>query len=303
MSLLAVNHHYFREHAPGSGIYPISSALLQERVRTLRSRYRIADQAMLVKVLNGEHPDIDLCLITFDDGLKEPVHAVEFLQSLGCDAICFVPTTPIVRKIVLDVHKLHMVRSVANDAALVVELKRFGFDRVEWNEEHLRTQYRYDSDESRKVKYFLNFILDEAQRREWLDEAFASRFGNEMAASEALYMSQDELRALARKGRLGTHGSNHVPLATLSGKALQSEIGGSIEVLEHITGTRMLGISYPFGGKSAVSDEVFSTAKSCGLRYGFTMERGINGHADYVLPMKLKRIDTNDVTDIMASAA
>lgn len=63
---------------------------------------------------------------------------------------------------------------------------------------------------------------------------------------------------------------------------------------ESVTGRRVRGISYPYGGDSAVSPEIFAAAKSCGLEYGFTMKRGIDA-AKPDEPLCLKRIDSNDV--------
>jgi len=81
-----------------------------------------------------------------------------------------------------------MIRAIVltSAAPLAVEMRQFGYDCVEWDEEHLRIQYRYDSDESRKIKYFLNFVLDPERRRVWLGETFAARFGDETAVSEVL---------------------------------------------------------------------------------------------------------------------
>jgi|SRR3989344_1983933 len=115
-------------------------------------------------------------------------------------------------------------------------------------------------------------------------------------------MGCDEIATLARSGRLGTHAYNHLPLAGLNSDAVEREIGESMDVLEQFSGIRVRGISYPYGGKSAVSDQVFSVAQTCGLRYGFTMERGVNAHGDFAYPYQLKRVDTYDVQTLIERA-
>lgn len=299
MPLLAVNHHYFRQCAPSGGIYPVSASTLRIRMQQLKSHYRLIGEGELAEVLSSPQESENLCVATFDDGLKEQMGAAKVLKEIGGAAICFVPAAPLVKKIVLDVHKLHMVRSTVSDTELAVDLRRFGFDQTKWDEEHLRIQYRYDTDESRKVKYFLNFVLDPEQRRGWLNEIFTSRFGDEAAVSESLYMGRDDVRILARDHSLGTHAYNHVPLADLDHQALEREIADSIDVLEQVSQVRVKGISYPFGGKSAVSSQVFDAAKASGLSYGFTMERGVNTCDDLRKPFQLKRIDTNDVNGLL----
>ena len=66
-----------------------------------------------------------------------------------------------------------------------------------------------------------------------------------------------------------------------------------MEILKRLTGKEVRGISYPYGGKSALNNKVFTVARELGLLYGFTMQRGINisNNSDATA---LKRIDTND---------
>ena len=73
------------------------------------------------------------------------------------------------------------------------------------------------------------------------------------------------------------------------------ELAHSRQLIEEITMRSPVGLSYPFGGKSAVGQEVFDCASLCGYSYGFTMERGINEFPNKVNPMALKRIDMNDL--------
>lgn len=299
MSVLAVNHHYYRETAPKSGIYPVNRETLLLRVKKLKSKYKIISESDLIASIETTTTSEPSCVITFDDGLKEQMLAVEDLSKNGFESICFVPTKPIVENTVLDVHKLHMVRSVASDQEIAIDLKQFGIDEVEWDLEHLAIQYRYDSVPSRKVKYFLNFVMAPEERAVWLDKVFTEKFGDEIAASKAIYMNREEIKLLASKGRLGTHASSHVPLANLGSDDLKKEIENSIDVLEEVGGQSIKGISYPFGGKSAVSDNVFDQSRDCGLLYGFTMERGVNQQSDLNNALKLKRIDTNDIDEVV----
>lgn len=84
-------------------------------------------------------------------------------------------------------------------------------------------------------------------------------------------------------------------MSQLSTDELKEELYRSYEVLKTITGVSPVGVSYPYGGKSAVSNEVFKEALEAGYEYGFTMERGVN--EAYSDAHSLKRIDTNDVNE------
>ena len=294
MSLLAVNHHYFRSTSTGQGIYPTTPGALTAEVEQLRARWRIGGEADIMQHCHGGGTTDAVCILTFDDGLKEQMKTLALLDSLGVTAMYFVPTAPLLQREVLDVHKLHMIRSRLSDAELAADLQqRFSFGTYEFDDQLLAIQYRYDEPISRKVKYFLNFVLGPSARVEWTSRRFVEIFGSEQAASEALYMSAEDLHVLARRHLLGTHAHTHVPLATLTAAQAQREIEQSLDVLENLAGRRPLGISYPFGGKSAVNESVFATAQASGLKYGFTMERGINAEGG-VSPMALNRIDVND---------
>lgn len=295
MPLLAVNHHYFRASSTGQGIYPITPDALTSEIALLRSRWRIGGEADILQFCHGGGTTEAVCILTFDDGLKEQMKTLALLDSLGVSAMYFVPTAPLAQREVLDVHKLHMIRSRLSDVELAADLgQRFNFETYQFDDQLLAIQYRYDEPISRKVKYFLNFVLDASARLQWTSNRFVEIFGSEQAASEALYMSADDLRVLAGRRLLGTHAHTHVPLATLTEAQVQLEIEQSLDVLEHLSGRRPLGISYPFGGQSAVSEPVFAAAQASGLKYGFTMQRGINVKCD-VSSMELKRIDVNDV--------
>ncbi len=295
MPLLAVNHHYFRSSSTGRGIYPTTPKALAGEVEQLRRRWRLGDQADIMQHCHGGGTVDPVCILTFDDGLKEQMRALALLDSLGVTAMYFVPTAPLLHRMVLDVHKLHMIRSRLSDMELAADLQqRFNFESYEFDDQLLAVQYRYDEPVSRKVKYFLNFVLDPSSRAKWTSLRFVEIFGSERAASEALYLSADDLKVLARGHSLGTHAHAHVPLAGLTVGQMQGEIEQSLDLLERLSGQRPLGISYPFGGKSAVSESVFAMAQSCGLKYGFTMERGVNFDGGGS-PMSLNRIDVNDV--------
>lgn len=283
------------------GIYPTTPAQLRHKVESIRDAgWKIGKQTDILSCATSGECAEKIAVITFDDGLKEQIQAIKDLQSMGAAAICYIPVGPLIEKRVLDVHKLQMIRSVTNDEAIAVVLdKDFGFSKYDFDEHLLEVQYRYDRPLSRRVKYFLNFSLSSEQRDGWISKQFENEFGNEAAASEALYMGEDDLRFLAQCGSLGSHGVSHRPLARLSSDELRDELHRSHEVLTTLTGSSPMGVSYPYGGKSAVSEGVFNEAREAGYEYGFTMERGVN--AEFYDALSLKRIDTNDMNDWLNS--
>lgn len=298
MPLLAINHHYYRESGTGAGIYPTTPRMLADEVLKIRAAdWRIGIEEDIFAFLSGRlAADDKVAILTFDDGLAEQMGELGQLEALGASAIFYVPTAPIVERFVLDVHKLQMIRARVEDAEIAVELdKAFSFDKKEFDDDLLAIQYRYDDELGRRVKYFLNFVLEENERLAWTTEYFARLFGDERVVAASLYMSSDDLHRLSVKRALGSHAHSHLPLATLGVDRMGHELAYSRLLIEEMTTSLPAGVSYPFGGKSAVEHEVFDSASSCGYAYGFTMERGINDLPERANPMALRRIDVNDL--------
>lgn len=306
MPLLAINHHYYRESGTGRGIYPTTPRMLADEVLKMRAAgWRIGIEEDIFAFLSGRlAADDKVAILTFDDGLAEQMDALGQLEALGASAIFYVPTAPIMERFVLDVHKLQMIRAHVEDAEIAVELDRaFSFGNKEFDDDLLAIQYRYDDELGRRVKYFLNFMLEEDARLAWTTNYFTSLFGDEREVADSLYMSRDDLCRLSVKRLLGSHAHSHLPLATLGAERMFHELAHSRRLIEEITTRSPAGVSYPFGGKSAVGQEVFDCASSCGYEYGFTMERGINNLPEKANPMALRRIDVNDLDSWLSVGA
>lgn len=301
MPLLAVNHHYYRDKGPGQGIYPTSPRVMAENIARLQSQgWSFGGEPAIHEYLAGA-TDGRRCVITLDDGLKEQMACLVKLESLGVPALFFVSTAPVIEGRVLDVHKLHMIRAIMQDEMLRERLEqRFGMDTYVFDDAVLAVQYRYDKPVSARVKYFLNFVLGPSERDAFTGDLFEELYGNEREAAKTLYMSRDDWRILAAKGYLGTHGHRHVPLAMLDAQMMHDDIRASREILREATGHNVSGISYPFGGKTAVSEAVFEASLAQGLTYGFTMQRGVNQiPAPVGAAMQLQRIDVNDLSQFI----
>ncbi|MCP9830081.1 polysaccharide deacetylase family protein [Synechococcus sp. HJ21-Hayes] len=272
--------------------------MLAEEVLKIRSAgWRIGIEEDIFAFLSGRlAADSKVAILTFDDGLAEQMDALGQLEALGASAIFYVPTAPIVERFVLNVHKLQMIRARVEDVVIAAELdKTFSFGTKEFDDDLLAIQYRYDDRLGRRVKYFLNFMLEEDARLSWTTKYFASLFGDEREVAASLYMSSDDLRRLSVKRLLGSHAHSHLPLATLGDDQMLHELAYSRRLIQEMTTSFPAGVSYPFGGKSSVGHEVFERASSSGYIYGFTMERGINDLPVKANPMALRRIDVNDL--------
>jgi peptidoglycan/xylan/chitin deacetylase (PgdA/CDA1 family) len=292
MQLLVVNFHYYREASGHNGIYPRNRSQLISQIDEMSRFYKFISQADLIEFLNGSIPLTGkFCLITFDDGLKEQMCALDELNSLGVPAVFYINSAPIRDKTVTNVHKLHHLRAKISDGDLYSYVESV-CEREILFPDNIDSMYKYDDGPSRRIKYALNFGLSFEERTTVVNGLFDQLF-DEKKLSHELYMSVEDLRKLSASGSLGNHTDQHLPLATLSKAAITAEISGATDYFKSIGVNADHSISYPFGGNAAVSDRVISCASQ--YQFGLTMKRGLNDlvpHDDSRL--SLMRVDTND---------
>ncbi len=291
MYLLSVNYHYFREDKPESGIYPLTLKEFSDQLDELAKYYEFISQHELIdKIKNKQYTKKKYCLLTFDDGLKEQMNALEMLNQKGIPGTFYVTTNSIRNSKVVNVHKLQYIRSVMND----IEVSKFINSRIDSNTiefpENLNNLYRYDTFETKKLKYLLNFALDVDIKNRLIDELFKI-VADEEDFSKELYMGIKDIQKIDKFGYLGTHTDLHLPLATLSEKEIKKDISDSIYFLENGCGaSKVKSISYPYGGPKAVSQKVAKISSDFGFDFGL----GVNEIKDFDNPLILKRVYTND---------
>ncbi|HKP90589.1 MAG TPA: polysaccharide deacetylase family protein, partial [Thermoleophilaceae bacterium] len=118
---------------------------------------------------------------------------------------------------------------------------------------------------------------------------------NEWMGRQTRYMTEDELRELARAGfELGAHSVTHPDLSTLGAVDCRREVGESMTAVEAITGAPVRTFAYPFcrygdDAIAAVRDAGLLAAVTCEGRGDwspYTMKRalitGVDGQASFV---------------------
>lgn len=296
--LIVVNYHYIREEIPGKGIYPIRPRDFERQLDEIHENgYAFVSLEALHRFIEGDASELPekACLITFDDGLQESFdNGLAVLDRKGIPAAFYVITDPLMNNYVLDVHKLHLIISEVDTEVLLEDL---GAHEVVVEEAVLKDQYYWDELDLAKFKYVLNFKYPEDQKSEKVNGWFESYIPNdELTIARRLYMTRQQLQDLSNRGYLGTHTSYHHPLAKMDTASQRADIQKSIDYITYVTGSRVQSITYPYGGITAVDDNVASVSADLGLVSGFTMERGVNTADDLQhRSLLLKRFDMNDV--------
>ncbi len=180
-------------------------------------------------ILSGSYqPCRDLCLLTFDDGLKEHAELVAPLLPSGIfKGYFFLTTSCIEEHVVLSVHKNHfLMASLEFPEYRRAFLQRLAEISPETSPEvdaaKAATTYRFDTQEVAELKLLLNFHLSEQLRQQVLDGLFQQYLGDEASFAQELYVSWSEARHMQEAGMiLGGHSHRHIPLPTLGDEGQQ----------------------------------------------------------------------------------
>lgn len=300
--LLIVNFHYIRDkfEFEYSGIVGITPSHFRNQLTQLGKHGQFISQQMLVdKLRNGKELPEKAILITFDDGLKEQMRfALPVLEELGIPAIFFVNSSILIEKEFLDVHKIHLLRTVidpesfSHEILAVLKMAGHEVDMQSITQKGVG-HYKYDNPNTAALKYLLNFTLDERLREQTINDLFEETFGSAIEGLHgAFYMGRNDVVQLGEKGYLGSHGHYHLPIGNLEEEEKISEIRKSKAILEQMSGTKIRGFSYPYGNELAYRD-MEGPLQAEGYQFAVTMNRRMNTALD--APFYLNRFDNNDV--------
>ena len=301
--LLVVNYHYIRESPTSKypGIFAVTPAQLKQQLEFIGKHFSIITPEELICMLSRgkDIRDEPYCLITFDDQFKEQyILAKPVLDSLNIKALFFINGSCLEKKKVNTVHKIHWIRSIIppgkfieivestlRKANINVPVSLENFQPVEG-------QNIYDTLEVRYIKYLLNHMLPSEIIEKIIEEIYIKYNDNEAEHSNTLYMNKDMIADLADKSMVGSHGYEHNVKSQISESEIIEDLQRNQHMLKKLTGKRTHFISYPYGGKKAVSLKVGKGAAASGHSVGFTIERAIN--LSLFQPLLLARFDTND---------
>ncbi|MDZ7696605.1 MAG: polysaccharide deacetylase family protein [Deltaproteobacteria bacterium] len=220
-----------------------------------------------------------------------------YFAKKGIPAIFFVNTKPIEEDFVTVTHKIHILRARTPPDKLLAILKQIlSRENIAFelpDSAIARSIYKFDSAEAAKLKYFLNYVLNENQQKLVIDRSFNILGFDQARMSNDLYMTKDMIVKLALTGALGTHGHAHRPLGLLEKNIAIADFDISINKLKEWTGKDMLAFSYPFGFYEACSKAVADYAMNNHIKFAFTLERAGNKKLD--TPMFLGRFSPNDI--------
>jgi peptidoglycan/xylan/chitin deacetylase (PgdA/CDA1 family) len=259
-------------------------------------------KSVILAFLRGDYqPTRPLCLLTFDDGLREHFTDVTpILAERNIPGQFFVITSCVEEQVVAAVHKNHFLTADLGFAeyqrTFLDELRRRRPD-VELPQDAalVARTYRWDTPEVAAFKYLLNFLLDAATRDQILDTLFRAHFGSEAEFARQLYLSWPEAVEMQAAGMvLGGHTHAHQALATLTEEAQLADLTQCMARLRRRLGPQALWpFSYPFGKRTSFQTSTPAVLREAGFCCSFATEVGDNRPGEDIYC--LRRIDPKDV--------
>ena len=295
--LTVSNYHYIRQDfdAKYPSIFGVTPVEFKKQLLLLKGKGDFVSSNDLLTNGNEIVQSKDnYFFITFDDGLKEQFQfALPILDELEIPAILFANSRNFENKKVSTVHKIHLLRSVISPSDFLEKISQFY--KLEFSEENKKTAkslYIYDSEDSAVLKYILNFKMNFRIQEEIIGSIFDKYF-NENEVLESLYMSDNEIIELSKKGFLGSHTHNHYPVGLLNENDMEFELKHSKLYFEKLTNSKIEMVAYPYGSAEACTEITAEIAKKVGYKFGFTTTRGSNSiNANHLL---MNRFDCNDL--------
>lgn len=300
-----VMYHYVRDlpNTPFPRIKGMLTSDFQQQLTTLKSRYEMANLESALAFLQGHYvPRRDLCLLTFDDGLKEHYAEVTpLLVEAGIQGLFFVITGCVQDRRVAPVHMNHFLMAMLDfDVYRSAFLRRLqeliprAATSTTVDPTVAQRSYRWDSPEIASFKYFFNFVVDAQARDQALRSLFEEKMGAEASFSQTLYFNWEEAKRMQAAGMLiGGHSHQHRPLATLSAEELQWDLHTCYRLLgNHVHPQALWPFCYPYGKPDSFNAATMSQLEQLQFTCAFSSDVGINRSGSNIFA--LHRLDCKD---------
>ncbi len=306
-SLTVINYHYVRDRDEyrHPDLKACSPARFIQQLDQLTEKFCFVSGQQIIKaVQNRMSLPANACWLTFDDGYRDHYQTVlPILADRNISGTFFAPAAPLLKRIVLDVHKIQFVLAGAHDVLEIVALiKEYLVQRkseydllpVEDYWKNWAKPSRFgDSKEVTFIKRVLQFAVPETLRKDLIDQLFRQYISaGEAEFADNLYLTQTQALEMVDAGmHFGHHGFNHEWLDRLSVAEQAVELRSGVKMLERLgLADKGWAISYPYG---AWNTPLLDQARDLGCVVGVTVRPG-TADIESDDAMLLNRFDTTD---------
>jgi peptidoglycan/xylan/chitin deacetylase (PgdA/CDA1 family) len=302
--LIAVMYHYIRDF-PRTRFPRLNGLTIdafRDQLDVLSDRFELATLESGLAFLAGRYqPDRDLCLLTFDDGLKEHFATVTpMLAERGIHGLFFISTACLEEGRVPAVHKNHFLMAAIDfeeyRRAVLDELRLISpGTSIDVDPAKVSATYRWDAPDVAAFKYLLNFCVTESVREQILDRLFEKFLGAETKFASELYVSWNEARLMQDAGMvIGGHSHRHTALALLDDAECTRDLETCTNLVHRYLKPQLhWPFSFPYGKRQHYREFSVHELRRLGYCCSFTSEVGPNDQSADVFA--LQRIDPKDL--------
>ena len=233
---------------------------------------------------------------TFDDGLIDHLQVAKILCEKKIKAIFFVPSEPVVNRMILNAHKIQFIISSNNEGKIVKEIENTIRENFIISDKEIN-QYRFSRWKKNiwsKEMVFITRILREfkgqAERNLLLNKLFSKFVSkDELDFASNFYLDETNVKEIADMGHLiGGHGSKSNDLRFSSKKEIITEINQSLEFVK-IFEKKKLYYAYAHGG---YNKEIVDLISKSQFKKAFTTTQNEEKNYD---EYKIKRFEPRDL--------
>lgn len=249
--------------------------------------------------LDGEKPESNSFLLTFDDGFIDHYQYVfpELVQR-GLTGVFFVPSAIITDEKPLAVHRLHFLLAHRSASEIYAKFETLFTPAMLHQEDLEKFQdavYPMHDDIliMRKLKVLFNYALKYDARRYLMDQ-LCEHFDESITKTE-LYLNRDMIQEMHNKQMvMAAHSHNHFVMSRLDPSQQLSEINQSFGLIEECCGSVPRFFCYPYGRKPTYNQVSIDLLKQENCKFSFAVEpQDITADILHSQPYELPRYDCN----------
>jgi len=288
-------YHYIRDK---SKTYPYYNSLQKKKFIAQVKKF---SKTGLICSLDELFSQNNKYLLTFDDGLKDHIFAAEILKKNNATGIFFIPTLPLKKNIILDVHKTHLLIGRFKGSEILSELEKYLIkykikSYINSKEKHhYKTAYENQKDEDLKKEFkrIMNYYGDLELKKKILD-FLLKKFEINIKPKD-YYLNKREIKHIESLGMIiGSHAESHTLLSRLNYKKQFAELKNSKTFLEKIINKNVDTFCYPYGGKFSYNHYTLKILKKLKYKLAFSVNyKDISFKEIIKKPFELPRYDCN----------
>jgi len=301
-TLDVIMYHYVQDRAKSD--FPRLKAMQLEdfrrQVASLSGRYEMATIESALDFLEGTYkPSRDLCLLTFDDGLKE--HYTDVLPLLAeyrIQGLFFLITRCLEEQVVAPVHMNHLLMASLDWDVYTTEFqKELASEAPETSlsvdASAAAITYPWDTPEVARFKYFFNFVLKAEARDRVVESLFRRHLGEQSRFAKQVYLSWENAREMQSAGMvMGGHSHSHAVLSRFSEAGLASDLESCRHLLDqHLLPQPTWPFCYPYGKKDSFNAGTVEKLKA--LQFGCSFSTEADSNKPGADRYAIRRIDCN----------